>query len=250
MNKLFIILILAMAIFCQPWQSNAAEENSERATAINLDHTTALIVDKTNAFRRDHQLQALPSDANLTQAAQQFADFMARTNKYGHHADGRTPAERVKAAGYDYCAIRENIAYHRDSRPITAEDLARFFTQGWIGSPGHRENILAKYATETGTGVATTDGLTFYAVQLFGRPKSASYEITLTNNTDSVQTLNIEAEDRSQSIDLSPLTTLKMERCFPVTLTIENSSITASIEDSAALEITRSDAGELGLTRK
>lgn len=243
MNQFLPLLMLALLIFCQPLPSDAATE-------IDLDGAAATIVDRTNAFRRDHRLQALPTNRNLTEAAQQFAEFMARTDKYGHRADGRTPAERVKAAGYDYCAVRENIAYRMDSRNITAEQLASAFTEGWIDSPSHRENILTQYATETGVGVATTDGLTFYAVQLFGRPQSAAYEITLTNNTDSVQTVAIESEDRSQRIDLSPLTTLKMKRCFPITLKIEDSSIAEPISDSAALEITRSEAGALRLIRQ
>lgn len=251
MSRLFSILILAIAIFCHPSQSNAAEESIKSVTTeLNVAQATALIVDKTNAFRRDHSLPALPSNVHLTQAAQQFAEFMAKTGKYGHRADGRTPADRVKAANYAYCAIRENIAYHRDSRAITAEDLAEFFTQGWINSPGHRENILAQYATETGVGVATKDGLTYFAVQLFGRPKSAAYEVTLTNKTKLMQTVNIEDDDGSRSTDLPPLTTLKMERCYPITLNIKDSAISESIADPTVLEINRSDAGELRLIRK
>jgi uncharacterized protein YkwD len=241
-SKLFIILIFITVVFCQPSLAKAA-------TKINLDETSAMIIDKSNAFRHDHQLSALPTDQNLTQTAQTFAEYMARTKKYGHTADGRTPAERAQAAGYDYCAIRENIAYRMDNRNITAKDLASIFTQGWIDSPGHRKNILAKYVTETGVGVATTDGLTFFAVQLFGRPKSASYTITLTNNTGSMQTLNIEVENGSNSTDLSPRTILKMQRCSPITIVIENSSIRESIDASVELEINQSDDGELRLTR-
>lgn len=36
---------------------------------------------------------------------------MAKTGKYGHAADGRKPAERAAAHGYEYCIVRENIAY-------------------------------------------------------------------------------------------------------------------------------------------
>lgn len=249
-SQLVIILMFTAAVFCQLSVNKAAADNVKRtATKIDLDQTSAIIIDRTNSFRRNHQLPVLSIDPNLTQAAQTFAEYMAQTKKYGHNADGSTPAQRAKVAGYDYCAIRENIAYRLDSRDINAKDLAIIFTQGWIDSPGHRKNMLAKYATETGVGVAATDGLTFFAVQLFGRPKSAAYEITLTNNTRSIQTLNIKNENGSNSIDIATRTILKMQRCSPVTITIEGSSITQSVEKSVELEINQSDAGKLRLTR-
>jgi uncharacterized protein YkwD len=249
-SKLIIIVMFTTAIIYQSFLGNAAEDNRGAASEMDLDKASATIIDRINAFRRDHQLSALSIDSNLTQSAQTFAQYMAQTKKYGHNADGRTPAERAKAAGYDYCSIRENIAYRMDSRDITTKDLANTFTQGWIDSPGHRENLLAEYATETGVGVATTDGLTFFAVQLFGRPKSASYGITLTNNTGSMQTLIIESKNGLDSMDLSPRTILNMQRCSPVTITIEDSSIAEKVENSVNLEINQSDAGKLHLTRK
>lgn len=42
-----------------------------------------------------------PVDPNpkLTQTAQYFANYMARTNKYGHTADGSRPGERARKHG-------------------------------------------------------------------------------------------------------------------------------------------------------
>jgi uncharacterized protein YkwD len=45
----------------------------------------------------------------LMEAAQDFAKFMASTDKYGHIAGSR-PAAWAKQHGYNYCIISENIA--------------------------------------------------------------------------------------------------------------------------------------------
>lgn len=67
------------------------------------------IFEKTNQFRIKHHLTALTKSAERTDAASKFAKFMAKSEKYGHRADGTSPAKRAIAAGYKYCVVRENI---------------------------------------------------------------------------------------------------------------------------------------------
>lgn len=167
------------------------ESTRAKATARSPNMITAVqeaIVDQTNEFRRSNQLEAVQRDEHLMQAAKKFAEFMARTGKYGHRANGMTPAQRAEAAGYDYCVVRENIAYRTNTGDVTADSLIEVFVQGWIDSPPHRENMLADYATQTGVAVATTDDVTYYAVQMFGRPKSAAFRLKLTNESGDTKT--------------------------------------------------------------
>jgi len=138
---------------------------------VDLQSASQTVVAKTNEFRKEQELPAVKLDKSLQMTAQKFADFMAENGKYGHHADGRTPAERATASGYDYCVVRENIAYRTDTRELTADFLADHFTQGWIDSPGHRENMLAEFVTDTAVAIATKDGTTFYAVHCSGGPQ-------------------------------------------------------------------------------
>src|SRR5690606_27148066 len=63
------------------------------------------IVERTNSFRKDHDLQALETDDLLRKTARDFAEYMARTDRYGHHADGRSPAQRAKQKEYPLCLI-------------------------------------------------------------------------------------------------------------------------------------------------
>src|SRR2546423_15564678 len=67
--------------------------------------TAALVVAQSNEFRRSQGLVTLTPNAQLNAAAREFADFMARTDRYSHEADGRQPAQRAQAHGYDYCLV-------------------------------------------------------------------------------------------------------------------------------------------------
>jgi uncharacterized protein YkwD len=98
---------------------------------------------------------------------------MAAHERLAHDADGRTPGERARRAGYDYCAIAENIAYQYGSAGFATEDLAQRFASGWQRSRAHRENLLDRDVLETAAAVARSRRSgRYYAVQLFGRPSA------------------------------------------------------------------------------
>jgi len=205
------------------------------------------IVSRTNEFREKHDLPAVQTDEHLEKAAKEFAKFMAETSKYGHQADGRTPAQRAKAAGYDYCIVRENIAYRSGPQP-TAGKLTDVFVQGWIDSPGHRENMLAEYVTQTGVAVASDEGRTFYAVQLFGRPKSEALKIRLANESSSTHTIVVETDDgSSDEFEMSPRLIMRMTRCMPVTVSVEGTDASAQVKESQQLVISAGADGGVRL---
>lgn len=95
------------------------------------------------------------------------ADDMAKHN-YFEHEDlmGRSPADRVRAVGYQERLVGENIAYG----PKSAEEVV----QGWLDSPGHCENIMDPRFAEMGiayaAGQASRRGL--FWVQLLVAPKA------------------------------------------------------------------------------
>ena len=207
-----------------PSSNSVDADASSKADVRYLPTAEGLIRRRTDAYRGERGLPELGIDASLSQAARSFAAYMARTDRYGHRADGRTPSQRAVAAGYQYCVVRENIAYRTDSRlsddgqydeGSVGKTLGEFFIQGWIDSPPHQENIVADYVTQTGVGVATIDGLTFYAVQLFGRPKSESFGITITNPTEQLYTLIFASDDTEDDYELDPRTRFAVRRCIP-----------------------------------
>ena len=94
------------------------------------------------------------------------ADDMAKHNYFEHEdLTGRSPADRVRAVGYQEKLVGENIAYG----PTSAEEVV----QGWLDSPGHCENIMDPRFAEMGiayaAGHAARRGL--YWVQLLVAPK-------------------------------------------------------------------------------
>jgi uncharacterized protein YkwD len=173
------------------------------------------IVDRTNAFRKEHGKAPVAPDADLTATARYFADHMAGTDEYGHTADGNTPGDRAKRHGYDYCLVLENIAYAFDSRGFEADGLADKFVTGWEKSPGHRKNMLDPDVIDTGVAVARS-GKTgyYYAVQVFGRPKSAAFVFSVSNRAGQAVRYAIGGQD----FDLAPRMTRTHTRCRPAEL--------------------------------
>ena len=142
------------------------------------------IVEQTNAFRKEEGRDVLDRNQRLDATAQDFAEYMAKTDRYGHTADGRSFPERAERHEYESCLLAENIAYQFATEGFTTETLAEQFVQGWIKSPGHRENMLKEHVTEIGVGIAGSDSTgIYYAVQLFGRPRAAAVAFAVENET-------------------------------------------------------------------
>lgn len=170
------------------------------------------VIDKTNAFRKKEGRSPVTVNASLGKAAAGFAAYMARTDRYGHTADGQRPADRAKKAGYEYCIVLENIAYQYHSRGFTTAALAEGFFEGWQTSPGHRRNMLDADVTETGAAVARSDTTGYYyAVQLFGRPKSKAITYSIANRSAVAVRYHI----GEQSFTLQPNYTRTHTRCRP-----------------------------------
>jgi uncharacterized protein YkwD len=152
----------------------------------DLSRVESLVVEGTNDFRREERRPTLERNGALEKAARDFAALMARTGEFSHEAGGSTPSARARSHGYDFCIISENIFYQYTSTGLQTADLARKLVEGWKNSAGHRKNMLAPDVTHTAVGVAHTadKGLQrYYAVQMFGRPRSASVEFQVSNAT-------------------------------------------------------------------
>ncbi len=182
----------------------------------DLARAAGLIVDRTNAFRKEHGREPVRVNDKLTAAARYFAEYMAKHDEYGHTADGSRPADRATKHGYDYCIVLENIAYAFDSRGFDTGPLAEQFVTGWKESPGHRKNMLDPDATETGVAVARSEKTGhYYAVQMFGRPKSAAIEFTIDNRAGEA----VEYTIGEKTFTLQPRFVRTHTRCRPSEVT-------------------------------
>ena len=138
---------------------------STPAASVSNPATVATIVELTNAQRVQAGLAPLTVSSSLMRAATIQADNMARLDVMSHTlpgTDAPTLGDRAAAVGYQFTTLGENIAFnYADAEAVVA---------GWLGSPGHRANILNPSVTQTGVAVAiNAQGEPYYA-QEFGNP--------------------------------------------------------------------------------
>ncbi len=156
--------------------------------ALDIPAAETAIVEMTNTFRAEHKLGNVTPNPLLAAAARAYASVLAkRKGALSHTLDGTTPATRVKAAGYAYCQIGENLAMAYDSRGFSAGGYARLTLNGWKESPGHRSNLLMPEVTEIGVAIARSgaNDPRYVAVQLFARPRALRYSFKIANRTTS-----------------------------------------------------------------
>ncbi len=116
-----------------------------------------------NAERAKAGCRALTSNAILVAVARAHSRDMGERGYFAHESqDGRSPFDRMRAAGYAGKRMGENIA--------AGQPTAAAVMDAWMKSPGHRANILNCGFTEIGIGAATVAGspLRIYGTQNFG----------------------------------------------------------------------------------
>ena len=117
--------------------------------------------------------QPLKMQSQLLAAAMGHASAMAAQNFFGHTSkNGEKFNQRIRAQGYDGGKTAENIAAGYGS--------ANEVLKSWMGSSGHRRNIMTCAFTQTGLAVVyqaddqpimgNAAALNYYWVQTFGRP--------------------------------------------------------------------------------
>src|SRR5215218_8347877 len=135
-----------------------------RAACPNADlapapETLPAIADATlcllNGERADHGLAPLAPNRRLAAAATAYARDLVAGSYFSHTArDGSGLLDRIERTGY----------VRRDAGWVLGENLAwgtgglatpGSIMQAWMGSPGHRENILNAEFREVGIGVVT-----------------------------------------------------------------------------------------------
>ncbi|GAA0921680.1 CAP domain-containing protein [Nonomuraea longicatena] len=104
------------------------------------------VVRLTNAARASGGCKPLVHDAKLHKAAEGHSADMAAKGYFDHTGrDGRSPADRIRAAGFSpVSAWGENIAM--------GQRTAAAVVDGWMNSPGHKANIMNCGFTHIGVG--------------------------------------------------------------------------------------------------
>lgn len=115
-----------------------------------------------NVIRQKNGLNSLKNNEKLAQVARQYSQKMATQKFFSHTSpQGDTMVQRVRSARIFYWMLGENL-FMGTNLPQPVGDAV----QGWMESPGHRENVLRPEFRETGIGV-WRQGNTYYFTQLF-----------------------------------------------------------------------------------
>ena len=149
---------ILLAVLAQPALAGGAED---------------LVLTAVNKARAGAGCSAVTVNAKLVAAAKGHAKAMAEQNFFGHASkNGGKFSGRIKAQGYRFSKVAENIGAGQSS--------AAGIMQDWLGSAGHRKNILDCDLTETGIAVVYQPddmplkgqkyAMKYYWVEVFARP--------------------------------------------------------------------------------
>jgi uncharacterized protein YkwD len=134
-----------------------------------------------NSERQTEKIRPLVIDEELSKIAREHSQDMAKRGFFDHvNPDGKSPRDRVRMAGYN-CpkTVGENIFQNNLYSRVqirgnvktyywnSLDEIATSTVQGWMSSPGHRQNILQHEYGKTGIGVAIADDEKVYITQVF-----------------------------------------------------------------------------------
>jgi len=158
----------------------------------------------TNFYREKEGLGKLKENETLNKAAEERLEDMFSKQYFEHISPEGIGAEKVVSnLGYQYIMVGENLALGNFKNEKELVD-------GWMGSPGHRENILNSRFKEIGV-AARKDWFkgkkTFIAVQIFATPLSEcplpdeSLRLEIETKKESFDSLQSKAEDLKNEIE-------------------------------------------------
>jgi uncharacterized protein YkwD len=138
------------------------------------DQLEAEVLRLTNAARSKSQncggkeyraTRPVKWNARLAEAADEHSTDMSDRDYFSHTSpDGRSPFDRIRAAGYSYRAAGENIA-----AGVALSD-AEAVVQAWLDSPGHCKVLMNPKYRDLGVGRVEGSGKWgVYWTQNFGR---------------------------------------------------------------------------------
>jgi len=96
---------------------------------------------------------------------------MAKYKKFSHTGTmGSSPSHRALLVGYPNIGVSENIWMIKNGGKLSSWNLGRKAVRDWMGSEGHRRNLLDPRWKYLGTGTAQR-GSKIYITQNFSGPR-------------------------------------------------------------------------------
>ena len=129
--------------------SPSATPASPASSTVTANEFAARIIARTNMYRTQNGCPALAPHPTLMATAQQHSADMAAHDFVGHDSSsGVTIGDRIKAAGYTYSLVAENIAWGQQ----TPEQVVDMWFNESPPNDLHRKNILNCSLHDIGAG--------------------------------------------------------------------------------------------------
>ena len=189
-RTLRVVVILAAVFALSAAYTDARARQQKPKPRVEAADLANRIHAQINKQRKRHGLAALAWSDALSRIAVKHSRDMANRNYLSHDSpEGKDFSFRYRQGGY-VCVIRvgkmvytgaENLALSHLYNSMTtengiayfnwnsAQEIAQRTVDGWMNSPGHRENILLPYWQHEGIGieVESSPGNKIYITQNF-----------------------------------------------------------------------------------
>jgi uncharacterized protein YkwD len=161
-----LVLLSACSMVPISGTGTTAGGNGSGGVTTASGNVAADIITYTNQQRARNGLPAFTTSAKLMDAANLHVRQMAQYQKLAHDIPGATYPNlqsRLQSVGYVYVDAAENVAWNQQS--------AQAAVASWMGSAGHRANILDASLTQIGAAMARSSKGEPYWIQVFATPR-------------------------------------------------------------------------------
>jgi uncharacterized protein YkwD len=187
-RRLAAVAALAALALCAP--ATARADDCAGADVVPAVDNVAVVDQATlcllNQQRAAEGVAPLVENAALSSASTGYSEQMVAQGFFAHESpDGGTLVERLTGAGYlgedDPWLVGENIGWGQGTLATP-----RSMVSAWMGSPGHRENLLSADYSEVGLGLA------------LGTPADRSWGATYTTDFGAAAKATAAAQPRAR----------------------------------------------------
>jgi uncharacterized protein YkwD len=165
-----IVAVAVLVAFPSSLPSNPISNVGAAVTLKPLDasKTEAYIYGQVNEEREKAGLRQLVFDPEISDVARAHSADMLDRDYYDHVSpEGADPSDRVRTARICIGASENIYKMSTSNTGHSEEGVAEFAMNGWMESPGHRENILDRTVSRIGVGVVFGNDGTILATQNF-----------------------------------------------------------------------------------
>ena len=142
-----VVLLSALSITLLP---QSAVASTYTGTA-GIETMEAQVLNLINNHRKQNGLPVLKAHSKLNVAAHNHSLDMAKRGYFSHtNLSGKSPFDRMRAAGYSCGTMGENIA--------AGQRTAQQVFDGWKKSAGHNKNMLNRNYKSIGIGLVHMPG--------------------------------------------------------------------------------------------